>query len=73
MHNTGGKYKSQYKTRIKGPYYRIKTYIDPIQDDNLFGEHQINYTNSWNGDETRYTSKKYHYTDTTPAQAIENL
>ncbi len=38
-------------------YQYVKNYIDPIQDDGLFGEHQINYSNNWNGDNTRYSSE----------------
>lgn len=56
--NTNGEYKSQFEKKFRGPYYYIKNYWDPIQEDNSFAEHQINFANSWNGDETRYTSKK---------------
>ena len=51
----------KYERRfVKNPntYSRIKVYVDPIQDDDSFGEHQINFTNTWNGDETHYTTTK---------------
>lgn len=58
-----GKRKQRYFTRREGrglgkAYTYIKNYIDPIQDDGIFGEHSINYTNTWNGDDTRYSSGK---------------
>ena len=28
-------------------YTHLKTYVDPTQDDNLFGEHQINFVNTY--------------------------
>ena len=31
-------------------YNLLKTYVDPIQDDARFGEHQINFSNLWYGD-----------------------
>ena len=38
-------------------YNELKLYVDPIQDDGIFGEHQINFTNTWKGDETTYSSQ----------------
>ena len=66
-HGQGLKYKKYYTTQAKGPYHRIKVYTDPIQDDDTFGEHQLNFANSWNGDETRYTSGKV------PSGKVEDL
>ncbi|MBR5303325.1 MAG: hypothetical protein IKU37_00690 [Candidatus Gastranaerophilales bacterium] len=65
-------YKSNYKRRFvktKKPsaYTNVKLYIDPIQDDDNFGEHQVNFTNTWNGDETHYTTRKV---DRTPAENL---
>ena len=40
-------------------YTHLKTYVDPTQDDNLFGEHQINFVNTWNDDETHYSERRY--------------
>ena len=37
-------------------YQKVKVYFDPIQDDGLFGEHQINFSNSWMGDDNSYSS-----------------
>lgn len=54
-----GKYKRHFVKGKPSPYTNIKLYIDPIQDDDNFGEHQINFTNTWNGDETHYTTRKY--------------
>lgn len=56
-------YKRQFARKGQTPYHYIKTYLDPYQDDNYFGEHQINFTNSWNDDETHYTSGKYSVND----------
>ena len=64
--NKNGDYQRRFRKNTT-PYSRVKAYIDPIQDDDNFGEHQINYTNSWNGDETRYTTTKREM------KPIENL
>ena len=37
-------------------YQYLKTYVDPIQDDGKFGDHQIQFTNTWSGDTTHYSS-----------------
>ena len=37
-------------------YFTAKEYIDPIQDDGIFGDRQIEFSNTWLGDETRYSS-----------------
>jgi len=39
-------------------YERIKLYTDPGQDDGLFGEHEINFTNNWTGQTNTYTTRK---------------
>ncbi len=39
-------------------YTKVKNYVDPIQDDNTFGEHQINFSNTWNGDEPEYSTRR---------------
>ncbi len=39
-------------------YQYIKNYVDPIQDDGLFAEHEINYSNTWSGDNARYSSER---------------
>ena len=52
-------YKRQFiKNENPSPYTRAKLYLDPIQDDDIFAEHQINFANTWNGDETHYTTTK---------------
>lgn len=38
-------------------YSYLKTYFDPVQDDGLFGEHQINFSNSWDWGRNRYSSR----------------
>lgn len=38
------------KNNLGKAYTALKLYVDPIQDDNLFAEHQINYTNTWTGE-----------------------
>ncbi|MBQ4647140.1 MAG: hypothetical protein IJB79_07305 [Candidatus Gastranaerophilales bacterium] len=59
-HNQGptGKYKRHFSAPNVGVYSHIKHYFDPIQEDDQFGEHEINFSNNWNGDETRYTTTK---------------
>ena len=54
-----GRYKRHFSTVPASKYQYLKIYVDPIQDDDQFGEHQINFTNTWNGDETHYTTRKY--------------
>ena len=39
-------------------YSRIKQYVDPIQDDGFFGDRQIEFSNTWNSDLTRYSTDK---------------
>ena len=56
-----GNYERRYKDQgKKTKYFYVKNYFDLIQDDAKFGEHEINFTNSWNGDETHYTRHKYY-------------
>ena len=45
------------KNPLGRSYTAIKNYFDPLQDDALFGEHQINFTNTWNGDLPWYAQK----------------
>ena len=53
-----GNYKREYTLPKESPYTRVKLYFDLAQDDDRFGEHQINYTNSWNDDDTHYSTRK---------------
>lgn len=62
-----GRYKRYFSTAPQSKYRAVKLYVDPIQDDDLFGEHQINFTNAWNGDETSYSTTKYEN------RSVENL
>lgn len=55
------------KSKKPSAYTNVKLYFDPIQDDDNFGEHQINFTNTWNGDETHYTTRKVEQ------KPVENL
>ena len=59
-----GKYKKRFARKKESPYSTVKVYVDPIQDDGNFGEHQINFTNTWKGNETDYSASK---------EEIENL
>lgn len=69
MKNQGpaGRYKRHFSTGPVSKYTYLKLYTDPIQDDDQFGEHQINFANSWNGDETHYSTRKYEN------EPVENL
>jgi hypothetical protein len=65
-----GKYQRQFtpKSNVLGRMYStIKEYFDPLQDDGRFGEHQIDFTNSFmnNGAEYGYP--------TVESEQIENL
>ena len=62
------KYQRRFvKEERPSAYTAVKLYFDPVQDDDNFGEHQINFTNTWNGDETRYTTRKVE------KKPVENL
>lgn len=50
------RFKRQDKNKLGKGYTYIKNYIDPYQDDGWFGEHQINFTNTWAGDSTHYST-----------------
>ena len=39
-----------------GWYQRLKQYVDPIQDDGKFGEHDVTLSNTWLNDYTKYSS-----------------
>jgi len=58
-----GNYERRFQSKVDTDnklrvYKHIKRYIDPVQDDGLFGEHAINFSNSWQGDDTHYTHMK---------------
>ena len=59
-----GRYKKHFYTKKNSPYTSLKLYVDPIQDDGNFGQHQVNFTNTWTGDETHYSTR---------AKEVENL
>ena len=62
------KYERRFVKKEKpSAYTAVKLYFDPMQDDDNFGEHQINFTNTWNGNETNYTTRKVEQ------KPIENL
>lgn len=52
------KYDRRYKKTEPSGYAYVKRYLDPLQDDDNFGEHEINFTNTWNNDEPHYTTTK---------------
>lgn len=48
-----GRYKRVYSKKYSNnpalnAYEKVKLYFDPCQDDPSFGEHEINYSNTWN-------------------------
>ena len=66
---TNGKYEKRFvpvaqNSKAGRSYTRLKNYVDPIQDDGDFGQHQVNFTNTWKGNETKYSSSK---------EPVENL
>ena len=60
-HDSNNGYKRYYTSRGKNKlgraYSSIKKYVDPIQDDGRFGEHQIQYSNSWDWGRNKYSSR----------------
>ena len=44
------------KGKLGNAYTYLKRYVDPFQDDGKFGEHQINFTNTWTGENAHYSS-----------------
>ena len=72
-HNSGKNSKNKRYFRLKDnnkfgrAYTFVKNYLDPIQDDGRFGEHEINYTNTWSGEYTNYSTGRE------PIQEIDNL
>ncbi len=50
-----------------GAYSKMKIYFDPTQDDGKFGEHQINFTNTWMGEPNWYSSQLKEH------EVVENL
>ena len=53
--------------KIGRAYQRLKVYIDPVQDDGQFADHQLEYSNTWTGREVKYSS------DLEPTGSIERL
>jgi len=49
-------YTPKSKNKTGKAYSYLKQYFDPIQNDDRFGEHQIEFANTWLGDETSYTT-----------------
>ncbi len=72
-HNKGvnGNYVRRFQPKKQSgkmsAYQKVKVYFDPTQDDGLFGEHQINFSNNWLGDENSYSSPLQE------KEVIENL
>jgi hypothetical protein len=48
-------------------YQKAKLYVDPIQDDGKFGDRHVEFSNTWLGDDTHYSS------DLEINRQIENL
>lgn len=44
------------KNKIGKGYLYLKNYVDPAQDDGLFAEHEINFSNTWADGLTNYTT-----------------
>ena len=45
-----------HKNFIGKSYAFLNNYFNPIYDDGLFGEHQVNFTNTWSGENSSYSS-----------------
>ena len=60
-HDSNGKtsrYFDRSRNKLGRGYSSIKNYIDPGQDDGLFGDHQIQFSNSWDWGKNRYAVRK---------------
>ena len=61
FHDSNGRsnrYFKKSKNKFGRGYSAIKTYIDPVQDDGLFGEHQIHFSNSWDFGRNNYAVRR---------------
>lgn len=54
---TNGNYQRRFPLKRKSAYSNLKVYWDPIQDDGEFGVHQVDFSNTWMGGETSYSSR----------------
>ena len=59
----------EHKNWFSKFYTRAKIYTDTAQDDGKFGMHQINFTNSWDSENTDYSSRFKKM----PKQAVEEI
>ena len=55
------------KNKLGRAYQRLKEYWDPIQDDGEFGDRHIEFSNTWMGNDTKYSS------DMVENKQVENL
>lgn len=53
-----GNYQRRFINTHGGAYKILKLYVDPSQEDDQFGEHQINFANTWLGNPTHYVTTK---------------
>ena len=56
-----------HKNFIGRAYTYAKKYFDPAQDDGMFADHEVEFSNTWYGDKTFYSS------ELEPANNVENL
>ena len=56
-----------HKNFLGRAYTYAKKYFDPAQDDGMFLEHEAEFSNTWYGDRTFYSSEQE------PANHVENL
>ena len=62
-HNKGKNHRNKYRytkkdsNPIGNAYTKIREYFDPVQDDGLFGEHQIIFSNTWGDATPEYASR----------------
>ena len=58
--NHNGKYIRHFQKKegniLGRAYQKLKVYVDPSQDDGNFGSHHIEFSNTWSGDRTHYSS-----------------
>jgi len=56
------------KGKLSKGYQYLKNYFDPIQDDGLFAEHEINFSNTWADGTTHYSTP-----EKATVKEVENL
>ena len=60
-------YEEEEKEIVEKRFRKLKTYVDPYQDNGKFGDTHIQFSNTWMGDDTFYSD------DYSKNRQVENL